>query len=125
MIPHRDPQVLAALKTRLRRLETGGALGEDGGGVLPFGVPAIDRRLPGGGLARVGVHELLAAPGPAAGLAAVLAGRRAGPVLWITRQAELYGPGLAAYGLASERLVVVQAGHETDVLWALEEGLRT
>ncbi len=131
MIPHRDPQLLAALKTRLRGLETAGG----GGPVLPFGVPAIDRRLPGGGLPRIGVHEVIAAPGPGAGFAAALAGRigRATPggpaceptVLWITRQAELYGPGLAAFGLPTERLVVVQAGHETDVLWALEEGLRT
>src|SRR3954451_7995767 len=109
MIPHRDPQVLAALKTRLRRLETGGGAGEDGSGVLPLGVPAIDRRLPGGGLPRIGVHELLAAPGPAAGGGAVLAGRQlqetGGMVLWITRHAELYGPGLAAFGLAPERVV--------------------
>ena len=126
MIPHRDPQLLAALKTRLRGLETAGG----GGPVLPFGVSAIDRRLPGGGLPRIGVHEVIAAPGPGAGFAAALAGRigRAAPdatVLWITRQAELYGPGLAAFGLPAERLVVVHAGHETDVLWALEEGLRT
>lgn len=131
MIPRRDPQLLAALKTRLRSLETAGG----GGPVLPFGVPAIDARLPGGGLPRIGVHEVIAAPGPGAGFAAALAGRIArlegahlesgGPVLWITRQAELYGPGLAAFGLAPERLIVVQAGHETDVLWALEEGLRT
>ncbi|MBV8167801.1 MAG: hypothetical protein JO021_13485 [Alphaproteobacteria bacterium] len=131
MIPHRDPQLLAALKSRLRGLETAGG----GGPVLPFGVPAIDARLPGGGLPRIGVHEVIAAPGPGAGFAAALAGRIGpaapdGPaceptVLWITRQAELYGPGLAAFGLSAARLVVVQAGHETDVLWALEEGLRT
>lgn len=130
MIPHRDPHLLAALKTRLRSLETGGA---GGGTALPFGVPAIDRRLPGGGLPRIGVHEVIGAPGQGAGFAAALAGRLArrtggeggGTVLWITRQPELYGPGLAAFGLAPERLVVVHAGHETDVLWALEEGLRT
>lgn len=127
MIPRRDPQVLDALKTRLRSLETAGGQG----GVLPFGVPAIDRLLPGGGLARIGLHEVLAERGPGAGFIAALAGRldRAAsggaPVLWVARQAELYGPGLARFGLAPERLIVVQAGHETEVLWAMEEGLRT
>src|SRR5206468_4021123 len=44
---------------------------------------------------------------------------------WVTRQAELYGPGLAPFGLPPERLVLVHAGSETEVLWVLEEGLRT
>lgn len=123
MIPRRDPQVLDALKTRLRSLETAGGLG----GGLTFGVPEIDRRLPDGGLPRIGVHELVAERGPGAGFAAALAGRldRTAPVLWVARQAELYGPGLRGFGLAPERLIVVQAGSETEVLWALEEGLRT
>ena len=124
MIPRRDPHALAALKTRLRALETAGGQG----GVVPFGVAAIDRWLPGGGLPRIGVPELLADRGSGAGFAAALAGRcarDAGAVLWVARQAELYGPGLATFGLQPERLILVQAGSETEVLWVLEEGLRT
>jgi protein ImuA len=129
MIPRRDPNVLAALKTRLRGLETAGG----GAGAVPFGLAAIDRWLPGGGLPRVGVHELIAARGSGAGFAAALAGRclkhpgqdHAGAVLWVARHAELYGPGLAPFGLPPERLIVVAAARETDVLWVLEEALRT
>ena len=128
MIPRRDPSVLAALKTRLRSLETAGG----GGGVLGFGLDAIDRRLPGGGLPRIGLHELMADRGSAAGVVAALAGRalRAGPetagaVLWAARQAELYGPGLAGFGLPPARLILVEAASDTEVLWTMEEGLRT
>jgi protein ImuA len=128
MIPRRDPDALAALKSHLRSLETAGGQG----GVVPFGVAAIDRWLPGGGLPRIGIHEVIAARGAGAGFAAALAGRLGagagadlGPVLWVARQAELYGPGLARFGLAPERLILVQAGSESDLLWAMEEGLRT
>src|SRR5579871_1174380 len=108
MIPRRDPSVLAALKTRLRSLETAGG----GGGVLPFGLDAIDGRLP-----RIGLHELMADRGSAAGVAAVLAGRAlagGGPetVLWAARQAELYGPGLAIFGLPPARLILVEAASD-------------
>ena len=125
MIPRRDPNVLAALKTRLRGLETAGGRG----GGVPFGVAAIDRWLPGGGLPRIGVHEVLAARGSGAGFAAALAGRcrrdKPGAVLWVARHPELYGPGLARFGLAPERLIVVAVEREADALWVLEEALRT
>jgi len=126
MIPRRDPDVLAALKSRLRSLETAGGQG----GVVPFGLAAIDRWLPGGGLPRIGIHEVIAGRGAGAGFAAALAGRLGvgagpAPVLWVARQAELYGPGLARFGLAPERLILVEAGPDSDILWAIEEGLRT
>jgi protein ImuA len=48
-----------------------------------------------------------------------------GTVLWCRRGGELYGPGLSALGLPPERLIVVRAGRERDLLWAMEEGLRS
>lgn len=121
MLPRRDPTVLADLKRRIHGLETAGGQG----GVLPTGLESIDRHLPGGGLARVAVHEVVAGPGPGAGFVALLAARRAGPVLWIARESALYGPGLARFGLDPERLILVRAPREAEVAWALEEGLRT
>jgi protein ImuA len=48
--------LLPTLRERIRRIERPAAAVH---GVLPFGVAAIDRTLPGGGLARGAVHELL------------------------------------------------------------------
>jgi protein ImuA len=97
--------------------------------ILPLGLAAVDRVLPGGGLARGCLHELCGAPdrAAAAGFAAALLGRLAadGHALWIGPQSDLYAPGLAAQGLPPERLIVVQARGRDARLWALEEALRS
>jgi protein ImuA len=46
-------------------------------------------------------------------------------VLWCLKQHDLYGPGLAEHGLDPARIVLVRAARDGDILWALEEGLRT
>jgi protein ImuA len=122
-----DPQALAALRAELRRLE-GGSRRADA--AKPVGLPAIERVLPGGGLARGALHEILAAgpdwaaaQGFAVSLAAGLA--RQGPVLWCLAEDGLYGPGLARLGLAPDRLILVRARRPADLLWAMEEGLKT
>jgi len=107
-----------------------------GGNVLPFGVPGLDAMLRGG-LRRNALHELRgeasrngAATGFALALAARLARRDDRPVLWIAegsaaREAgNLYAPGLAAFGLAPERLILVRVGKPAEALWVFEEGLR-
>jgi protein ImuA len=50
---------------------------------------------------------------------------RTGIVLWCLKRGDLYGPGLAEHGLDPMRLVLVRAARDDDILWALEEGLRT
>jgi protein ImuA len=52
--------LLPELRERVRRIERPPAMAH---GVLPFGVAAIDRALPGGGLARGALHEILGAGG--------------------------------------------------------------
>jgi len=175
-------------------------------GVLPFGVEAIDRALPGGGLALGALHEILGAGGDeedgaaAAGFTAgilarltnslesrispqpsprlngpteaprenaavislrSLRGREArsepacphsprpngvgstltrnagegadgrspqageGAILWCLKRPDVYGPGLAGHGLDPARLVIAAAKRDDDILWAMEEGLRT
>jgi protein ImuA len=116
---------LRALLGRLDGRSGGGSVA----GVVPLGVPALDAVLPGGGLARGALHEIVAAAedGAAAGFAAALIARLAGPagmVLWCGA-AGLYGPGLARVGLAPERLVLVEVTRPAERLWALEEALRT
>ena len=120
------PGPLAALRERIRHIEQ-----PRSHGVLPFGVTAIDRALPGGGLALGAVHEILGQGGDeedgaaACGfIAGILARFRPGPVLWCLKRPDLYGPGLLAHGLDPARLVVVGAPRDEDILWAVEEGLR-
>lgn len=124
-MPTAKADLLAELRGRIRRIE---GIGGDGR-VLPLG-PALDAVLPGG-LPLGCLHELTdeGDPGAAAatGFAAALLGRiaeRHGPAVWIGRGLDLHAPGLAAYGLAPERLIVVRAVRGADILWAMEEVLR-
>jgi protein ImuA len=52
--------LLPELRERIRRIERPT---ETTHGILPFGIAAIDRALPGGGLARGALHEILGAAG--------------------------------------------------------------
>ncbi len=110
---------------------------------LTFGLDEIDDRLPGGALSGAGVHEIAAsAPAGVAaalGLAAALMTRRLGhlpdedtrPVLWCRHAASvreygrLYGHGLSALGLASERLLTVSLTRPRAILWTIEEALKS
>jgi protein ImuA len=123
---------LAALRERIEQIERPEGMVRS---VLPFGVAAIDRILPGGGLPLGAVHEILgrggdeedgaAAAGFAAGiLARVGAGAGSGPILWCLPRPDLCGPGLAEHGLDPARLVIVTVPRDDDLLWAMEEGLR-
>ena len=90
--------------------------------------PAIDRALPAGGLARAGLHEVLAAdPAAAAAFCALVLARAAagqGAVLWIAADPTARPPGLARFGLAPADLLLVRAPGPADALWAMEEALR-
>jgi len=119
--------VVAALRERIRCLE-GGARHRRA--VLPFGIKAIDGRLPGGGLALGALHEVTgggngAIDGAAAALfAAGIAARTRGRVLWCVTRQDLFAPALAAAGLAPDRVIYVEAGDEKSMLACFEEGLR-
>ena len=126
---------LPELRERIRRIERPTAAVH---GVLPFGIAAIDQLLPGGGLARGALHEIYGVGGDeedgalAAAFVAGILGRLTtqkssagdGTVLWCLSRPDLYGPGLAAHGHDPARLVLVRAPRDTEILWALEEGLR-
>src|SRR5215210_5096391 len=107
---------LATLRDRIRRIEA-----PVRHGVLPFGIEAIDRALPEGGLALGAVHEILGAGGDeedgaaAAGfVAGILARLGPGPVLWCLKWPDLYGPGLFAHGLDPARLVLLCAKRDDE-----------
>ena len=113
--------VLAALRARVARMERNGA--PEAAGIALCGT--IDAHLPGGGLARAALHEVIAAdPGAAAGFCALVLARAAGTVLWISPSPEAWPPGLAAFGLDPASLVLVRAERPREGLWAFEEALR-
>jgi protein ImuA len=100
--------------------------------VLPLGLPEIDDALPWQGLPLAALHEIEnagAADGDGAaslflaGILARLAPMR--PVLWCLQRADLHAPGLALAGLDAKRLVLLRAPNEREILWAMEEGLRS
>ena len=97
---------------------------------MPFGVPEIDGRLPQGELALGALHEIAgggngAVDGAATALlAAAVAARTKGPVLWCMTRADLFAPALAQVGLSPGRVIYVEAGDEKALLSCMEEGLR-
>jgi protein ImuA len=107
-----------------------------------LGEPAFDTILPDGGLDPAALHEIKPASHgdwPAAVVfAAALATRRlqddeqsSRPILWCLpadfsrEHGGLNGQGLAHLGLLPGRLVIVEARRPADVLWSLEEGIRS
>lgn len=98
--------------------------------VLPFGLPEMDTRLPGGGLVLGALHELAGGgngviDGAAAALfAAGIAARTKGKVLWCITQPDLFAPALDKAGLRPDRVIYLRAGDQTNVLTCMEDGLR-
>lgn len=115
------------LRERIARLEGRSRRAKS---VLPFGIPEVDSRLLGGGLARGALHEVAgggngAIDGAASALfAAGIAGRTAGKALWCVARPDLFAPSLAQAGLAADRVVYVEAGDDKAILACMEEGLR-
>lgn len=111
------------------------------------GVAAIDAALPGQCLSRAGVHEISGASHgesvvASAYLAALLkqlcitVGQSPGQsqrrhILWCQTEGAarefglIHGAGLSAFGLDPAQILFVQTAKNTDLLWALEEGVRT
>src|SRR6202008_4840971 len=104
--------------------------GRGAAGAAPTGFDAIDRVLPEGGLARGALHEIVSETGDRAAASGVairlLTGLAAqGPVLWCLADPDLYGPALQRAGLAPDRLILARTRRDADLLWAMEEGLKT
>lgn len=129
-----DPGRLHSLRRQVAQIE--GVSRPREGQSLRLGVAALDAAL-GGGLALGAVHEIApAAPrhiGAAVGFGVALAALAAQPkpALWIVQdyaafEAGLpYGPGLALYGLAMPRLIMLRVAQPRDALWAMEEALKS
>jgi protein ImuA len=88
----------------------------------------IDAALPGGGLARGAIHEIIVAdPGTSTAFCGHLLSRAGGLACWIMppRAPDIPWPaGLLAQGLEPASLVLVEAAGQ-DALWAAEQALRS
>lgn len=136
-MPAGEPATLSRLRRAVAEIE-GSDLSalETGERVLPLGAEAIDAAL-GGGLALGHLHECApAAPlhlGAALGFVLALTAHAAPGkrILWIQPDfagiegGALYGVGLSAFGLPMERVLLLRVARPVDVLWAMEEGLKS
>ena len=130
--PNPSSPISEHLRARIRALESDAAKATGAG--LPLGFSPLDAALPRDGLPLSCLHEI--APlkpewddGPMTGFCLALlrrlADRFGGPVLWLTPSDDLYAPGLSASGLDPSRLIEGRAQGDQQVLWAMEEGLRS
>ncbi|HEV8392480.1 MAG TPA: damage-inducible protein [Dongiaceae bacterium] len=101
--------------------------------MLSTGLPAIDAYLRDAAVPLGAVHEIAGHAGDeeqgAAGAGflalSLKASAAVGWIAWVTQDADLYAPGLAAFGLDLRRLILVSARRDAEVCWALEEALRS
>ena len=127
-----EPKIthLAALRALISRQ----APGQTALPLCPLGLPALDAALEGG-LPRGCLQEVI--PGDegatAAGFTAFLLGRlvKEGAdtgrgVLWASLgEGDLYPPALAGYGLDPGEVILLSAPSPAELLWAMEEALRS
>jgi protein ImuA len=129
MQPGSHIATLASLRSEVARLE-GRAITQRPTPCIPFGLPAIDQALPGGGLAAGVLHEFAGTGAEtehataSALLAAALLAKPPGTVLWVLERPDIHPPALAAAGLTPDRVVYVHARKPRTVLLVMEEGLR-
>lgn len=99
-------------------------------GTLAFGVEAIDKHLPWGGLPLGQVHEFVGSGAESEHVAAATLfvggclARVRGIVLWCLRGRDLFAPALASVGLHPDRVIYVETWKDAEVLPAMEEALR-
>ncbi len=129
-VPFRpDKSVLEALRRQIHALEYSPDASAEGPATISLGAAEIDDALPWNGLPARGLHEVFGDTA-ALGFCAVLLARLSevhpqGPILWCQQGRDLYGQGLAEFGIDPDRLIIVHGRNDTDILWAMEEGLRT
>jgi protein ImuA len=100
---------------------------------LSTGLPSVDAYLRHAAVPLGAVHEIAGhgsdeeqgAAGASFLARALKANAAAGWIAWVTQDADLYAPGLAAFGLDLRRLILVSARRDAEVCWALEEALRS
>lgn len=108
----------------------GGALDQTVAPGLPTGFPLLDAELPGGGLPRSGLVEILH-DGVGLGEVSLLLGAvrqvaaQGRAVAWINPPHLPYAPALASAGLSLDACLVVRPASAEDALWSADQALRS
>jgi protein ImuA len=122
-----NAQTIAELREAIDKIDGGSRRARK---ALAFGVPAIDGRLPNGGLAYSAIHEIAGGgsdsiQGAVSALfTAGIAARTKGPIIWCLTRTDLFMPGLVQVGLHQDRVIFVEGRDEKDVAESFEEALR-
>jgi len=125
---HQKAATVQQLQREILSLQ-GGAVRS--GGHIRAGLGKLEDAFPQGIFPTAAIHEFLsngyasaaATSGFLAGLLQKFIGGDA-PCIWVSTQRTIYPPALAAFGVAPERIVFVDAASERDALWATEEALK-
>lgn len=136
--PHPRAEAITDLRAAIDRIERRSFDVRADSHIVGLGDDGIDAALPWGGLPRGALHEVVAGDaGAGLGFVATLLGRltaagdgRGQRVLWCLPPAglyetgNLYAPALAAHGLDPGHVLLARGRRDTDIRWAMEEGLR-
>ena len=124
--------ILDNLRNQIRQLEYSGKLSQtsplQNRTVVSLGNPDIDEALPWGGLPTTGLHEIfgdIATIGFTTVLLNKLIKSLDTPILWCQHGYDLCGQGLTEFGINPDRLIIIKGKSDSDILWAMEEGLRS
>src|SRR6266536_591927 len=121
-------QLLSCHDGKLLKVDSADLGGASAERSFSTGLKVVDRLLPGGGLGRGVIHEVLWAGKEARPLffaawlarAAVGGGGR---VVWCDPRGEIYPPALAGVGIALDRLFLLRPRTAEEEIWALAECL--
>ncbi len=120
-------QKLSELRAEIYHLQ---GYGSKARASIPIGLPEIDRKLPGQGLAVGTVHEVCGGSSgaihgaAAAHFCAMMASKTFGKIIWCLTRFDIYPPALAQAGLDIDRVIFCKAKDQVGVLATAEEALR-
>lgn len=120
-------QKLSQLRAEIYRVQGFGSKAQVS---IPIGLPEIDNRLAGRGLAVGTIHEVCGGSigamhgAAAAHFCAMMAAKTRGKIFWCMTRFDVYAPALAQAGLDLDRVVFCKAPDQMALLSAAEEALR-
>jgi hypothetical protein len=121
-------EIVRSLREQLRGIEASSRPVREA--PISSGCAGLDHLLPGEGFWPGQLVEWLAeGPGSGAGTLAMVAARQAcqrdgGALVVADRARDFYPPAAVAWGIDWQQLIVVRAGREKDLRWALDQSLR-